>query len=182
MIPRDYPEVSSNSIDRTTQGSLMFFDMCATLNIHPVQGWSVEPDKKVVKHEVGHACTCTLKITFLHFQILRSEVDQPEMEKFRAEDLHDYPPRIICRFFPEENAPKRTTCTISLSGLQPLVEFHLHLHLPTSPTPIVPLKALTPKVAVDTTKLQVFTFVQCSLLKWCSGYLWLNFAPCTVTN
>ncbi len=107
-----------------------------------------------------------LKIT-LNSQISLSEVDQPGMEKFRVEDLHDYPPRIICRFFPEENAPKRTTCTISLSGLLPQVEFN------------VPLKAPTPtKVAVDTTKLQVFTFVQCSLLKWCSGYLWqTKFCP-----
>ncbi len=52
IIPRDYPEVSSKSIDRTTQESLTFVDMCATLNIHPVQGWSVEPDKKLVKCEV----------------------------------------------------------------------------------------------------------------------------------
>ncbi|XP_064385255.1 uncharacterized protein LOC135334125 isoform X2 [Halichondria panicea] len=124
LIPRDYPEVSSKSIDRTTQGSLTFVDVCATLNIHPVQGWSVEPDKKL---------------------ILRSEVDQPEMEKYRPEDLHDYPPRIICRLFPEKNAPKRTTCTISLSGLLPQVELYIRL------------TALTPKVAVDTTKLQEAT-------------------------
>ncbi len=141
MIPRDYPEVSSKSIDRTTQGSLTFVDMCATLNIHPVQGWSVEPDKKLVKINVKLDMHTTLFIS----QISRSEVDQPEMEKFRAEDLHDYPPRIICRFFPEENTPKRTTCTISLSGLLPQVEFN------------VLLKAPTPKVAVDTTKLQVCT-------------------------
>ncbi|XP_064385034.1 uncharacterized protein LOC135333939 isoform X4 [Halichondria panicea] len=124
VIPREYPEVSSKSIDRTTQGSLTFVDMCATLNIHPVLGWSVEPDKKLIS---------------------RSEVDQPEMEKFRPEDLHDYPPRIICRLFPEKNAPKRTTCIISLSGLLPQVKVHL------------PLKPPTPKVAVDTTKLQEAT-------------------------
>ncbi len=82
--------------------------------------------------------------SYIHYsQISRSEVDQPEMEKFRPENLHDYPPRIICRFFPEENAPKRTICTISLSGLLPQVEFY------------IPLKAPTFKVAVDTTKLQV---------------------------
>ncbi len=55
LIPRDYPEVSSKSIDRTTQGSLTFVDMFATLNIHPVQGWSVDQDKELVKCEVGHA-------------------------------------------------------------------------------------------------------------------------------
>ena len=63
IIPRDYPEVSSKSIDRTTQESLTFVDMCATLNIHPVQGWSVEPDKELVKCDFGH----TLKSHSLHF-------------------------------------------------------------------------------------------------------------------
>ncbi|XP_064385250.1 uncharacterized protein LOC135334123 isoform X3 [Halichondria panicea] len=124
LIPRDYPEVSSKSIDRTSQGPLTFVDMCATLNIPPVLGWSVELDKEL---------------------ILRSGVDQPEVENFRPEDLHDYPPRIICRLFPEKNAPKRTTCTISLSGLLPQVKVHLSLKIP------------TPKVAVDTTKLQEAT-------------------------
>ncbi len=66
LIPRDYPEVSSKSIDRTSQGPLTFVDMCATLNIPPVQGWSVEPDKELVKCEVGH----TLKITFSSFSDL----------------------------------------------------------------------------------------------------------------
>ena len=74
-------------------------------------------------------------------------MDQPERENFRPEDLHDYPPRIICRFFPGENAPKRTTCTISLSGLLPPVKVHL------------PLKAPTSKVVVDTAKLQVYIIV-----------------------
>ncbi|XP_064384971.1 uncharacterized protein LOC135333882 isoform X4 [Halichondria panicea] len=124
IIPRDYPNVSREVADRTTQESLTFVDMCATLNIHPVQGWSVEPDKKLISH---------------------SEVDKPEVEKFRPEDIHNYPPRIICRLFPEENAPKRTTFTISLFGLLPPVEFY------------IPLTALTPKVAVDTTKLQEAT-------------------------
>ncbi len=54
VIPRDYPEVSS-SIDRTTQESLTFVDTCATLKIHPVQGWSVEQDKELVQiNEIGH--------------------------------------------------------------------------------------------------------------------------------
>ena len=66
IIPRDYPNVSREVADRTTQGPLTFVDMCATLNIHPVLGWSVEPDKKLVKHEVGHG----LKITFSSFSDL----------------------------------------------------------------------------------------------------------------
>ena len=78
------------------------------------------------------------------------------MEKYRPEDLHDYPPRIICRLFPEKNAPKRTSCTISLSGLLPQDEFY------------IPLKILTPKVAADTTKLQVFTFVYSIVVSYVS--------------
>ncbi len=81
VIPREYPEVSSKSIDRTTQGSLTFVDMCATLNIHPVLGWSVEPDKKLVKCEVGH----TLKITFSSF--LRSRVVKWISLRWRSSDL-----------------------------------------------------------------------------------------------
>ncbi|XP_064388689.1 uncharacterized protein LOC135336766 isoform X2 [Halichondria panicea] len=124
LIPRDYPEVSSKSIDKTILGSLTFIEMYATLNRPLVHGWSVEPDKETIS---------------------RSEVDQPETENFRAEDLHDYPPRIVCRFFPDENAPKKTICTISLSGLLPQAKFHLEL------------KAPTPKGVVDTTKLQEAT-------------------------
>ncbi len=66
LIPRDYPNVSREAADRTTQGPLTFVDMCATLNIHPVQGWSVEPDKELVKCEVGY----TLEITFSSFSDL----------------------------------------------------------------------------------------------------------------
>ena len=68
VIPRDYPNVSREAADRTIQGSLTFVDMCATLNIPPVQGWSVEPDKELVICEVGH----TLKITLSSF--IRSHV------------------------------------------------------------------------------------------------------------
>ena len=81
LIPRDYPNVSKEAADRTTQGSLTFVDMCATLNIHPVQGWSVEPDKKLVKCEVGH----TLKITFSSF--LRSRVVKWISLRWRSSDL-----------------------------------------------------------------------------------------------
>ncbi len=66
IIPRDYPNVSREVADRTTQGPLTFVDMCATLNIHPVLGWSVEPDKELVKCEVGN----TFKITFYSFSDL----------------------------------------------------------------------------------------------------------------
>ena len=48
LIPRDYPEVSSKSIDKTILGSLTFIEMYATLNRPLVHGWSVEPDKETV--------------------------------------------------------------------------------------------------------------------------------------
>ena len=66
------------------------------------------------------------------------------MENFRPEELHDYPPRITCRIYCEENAPERATCSMSLTGPVPTVEFH------------IPLKAPKQKVAVvDTVNLQV---------------------------
>ena len=67
------------------------------------------------------------------------------MENFRLEDLHDYPPRIACRFHPKKNVSGRATCTILLAGLVPEVKVH------------IPLKAPEFKVAiVDTTKLRVY--------------------------
>ena len=66
LIPRDYPNVSRDAADRTTQGSLTFVDMCATLNIHPVQGWSVEPDKELVNVKLD----TLLKSLSFHFSDL----------------------------------------------------------------------------------------------------------------
>ncbi len=64
VIPRDYPEVSTKSVDKTIQGSLTFVETCATLTIHPVQGWSVEPDKELVLNVILYA---VLKIMFCVF-------------------------------------------------------------------------------------------------------------------
>ena len=66
------------------------------------------------------------------------------MENFRPEDLHDYPPRITCRFYSEGNAPERATYSMCLTGLEPKVEFRIPLEVPKL------------KVAVmDMSKLQV---------------------------
>ncbi len=54
VIPRDYPEVSSKSIDRTTQGSLSFVDMCPLSTFTQCRD-GLEPDKESVKCEVGRA-------------------------------------------------------------------------------------------------------------------------------
>ena len=48
IIPRDYPEVSSRVADKTILGSLQFSELLAKLHIHPLQGWTVEPDKEMV--------------------------------------------------------------------------------------------------------------------------------------
>ncbi len=81
IIPRDYPNVSREAADRTTLESLTFVDMFATLNIHPVQGWSVEPDKELVKCDFGH----TLKITSSSF--FRSRVVKWISLRWRSSDL-----------------------------------------------------------------------------------------------
>ena len=48
MIPRDYPEVSSRVADKTIIGSLQFSELFTKLHIHPLQGWTVEPDREMV--------------------------------------------------------------------------------------------------------------------------------------
>ena len=48
VIPRDYPEVSTRVADRTIRFGLHFEDMFTALNIHPLMGWTVQPDKKEV--------------------------------------------------------------------------------------------------------------------------------------
>ena len=48
MIPRDYPEVSSRVADKTILGSIQFSELVAKLHIHPLQGWTVEPDREMV--------------------------------------------------------------------------------------------------------------------------------------
>ncbi len=49
MIPQDYPNVSREVADKTIQESRKFVEGNATLTIQSVQGWSIEPDKELVK-------------------------------------------------------------------------------------------------------------------------------------
>ena len=65
------------------------------------------------------------------------------MEKFKPEDLHDYPPRIISQFYPEGNASERTTCRMSLTGLTPEVKIQ------------IPLRVTKVQTTVDTGDLQL---------------------------
>ena len=76
-------------------------------------------------------------------QISKREVDTPETDNFRLEELHDYPPRIVCRFYPEDPTPPRKTCTLSFTGFDEEVKIH------------VPLKAPQADRQVDTRILQV---------------------------
>ena len=63
-------------------------------------------------------------------QISKRGVDYPETGNFKPEELHDYPPRIVCRFYPEDHTPQRTTCTLSFTGFDEEVEFNVLLMAP----------------------------------------------------
>ena len=87
---------------------------------------------------------CEVDNSLQCIQISRDEVDLPETGKFKPEELHDYPPRIVCRFYPEDHTPPRTTCTLSFTGFHKEVKIN------------VPLKAPKPQRQVDTRILQVY--------------------------
>lgn len=49
LIPKDYPEVSSSAVDRTTVGPLSFSELQARLTVVSApSGWRVDPDRKMV--------------------------------------------------------------------------------------------------------------------------------------
>ena len=71
---------------------------------------------------------------------------------FKPEELHSYPPRMVCRFFPEQGAVS-TTCTLELDGFDRPVSVDMALLI------------AKPQVTVDTTELQVwYTGVHTGLL------------------
>ncbi len=74
--------------------------------------------------------------------------------KFSREKLHDYPPRIVCRFFPEQGAVS-TTCTLSLHGFDTPVSVNMALEGFDKPVS-VNMALLTPQRSVDTKQLKVF--------------------------
>ena len=87
---------------------------------------------------VSSICTCTIGVIFL--QISKRAVDLP-FEEFKPEDLHTYPPKIVCRFNPEGDIP--TTCTLSVTGFNEDVRVSFGL------------EALQSQITVDTKELQV---------------------------
>ena len=72
---------------------------------------------------------------------------------FRPEELHSYPPRMVCRFFPEQGAVS-TTCTLALEGFDRPVTVDMALRIA--------------KPTVDITKLQVrYTGLHTGLVVYC---------------
>lgn len=67
-------------------------------------------------------------------------MDLPVTGQFLPEELYDYPPKIVCRFFPKRGAVP-TTCTLLLHGFNKPVSVDI---------PLFP-----PQKIVDTQKLKV---------------------------
>ena len=74
---------------------------------------------------------------------------------FKPEELHSYPPRMVCRFFPEQGAVS-TTCTLALDGFDRPVSVDMALLIAEH------------QVTVNTTELQVwYTGAHTGLLVYC---------------
>ena len=92
-------------------------------------------------------------IIYSSIQISQKSVDLPVTGNFKPEELHSYPPRMVCQFFSEQGAVS-TTCTLALKGFDRPVSVDMALHMA--------------KPTVDTTKLQVrHTGVHTGLVKYC---------------
>ena len=58
----------------------------------------------------------------------------------KPEELHTYPPKIVCRFLPSANAPKETSCTLTILGLDRPITVSLPLFSPKREVDTEPLK------------------------------------------
>ncbi|XP_064384780.1 uncharacterized protein LOC135333688 [Halichondria panicea] len=124
IIPREYPHLSSSPADKTIKQPLCFVQVDAVLELVCDPAWRSVPDQRMISQE---------------------EVDLPVIGKFSPEKLQCYPPRIVCRFFPEQGAASCTTCTLSLYGFDKPVSMDMAL--------------LTPQRSVDTKQLKEATEV-----------------------
>ncbi|XP_064384748.1 uncharacterized protein LOC135333670 isoform X2 [Halichondria panicea] len=124
IIPREYPHLSSSPADKTIKQPLCFVQVDAVLELVCDPAWRSVPDQRMISQE---------------------EVDLPVIGKFSPEELQCYPPRIVCRFFPEQGAVSCTTCTLSLYGFDKPVSVDMAL--------------LTPQRSVDTKQLKEATEV-----------------------
>ena len=59
-------------------------------------------------------------------QIFKDSVDLPVTGNFMPEELHTYPPKMVCRFYPEVRAVS-TTCTLALNGFDKPVSINVAL-------------------------------------------------------
>ena len=88
-----------------------------------------------------------------NIQISKESVDLPVTGNFKPEELHSYPPRMVCQFFPEQGAVS-TTCTLALKGFDRPVSVDMAL--------------LIARPTVDTTEMQVwYTGVHTGLVMYC---------------
>ncbi|XP_064385275.1 uncharacterized protein LOC135334138 [Halichondria panicea] len=124
VIPREYPHLSSSPADMTIKQPLCFVKVDAVLELVCDPAWRSVPDQRTISQE---------------------EVDLPVIGQFLPEELQYYPPRIVCRFFPEQGAASCTTCTLSLCGFDKPVSVDMAL--------------LTPQRSVDTKQLKEATEV-----------------------
>ncbi|XP_064384980.1 uncharacterized protein LOC135333886 isoform X2 [Halichondria panicea] len=124
VIPREYPHLSSSPADKTIKQPLCFVQVDAVLELVCDPAWRSVPDQRMISQD---------------------EVDLPVIGKFSPEELQCYPPRIVCRFFPEQGAASCTTCTLSLHGFDKPVSMDMAL--------------LTPQRSVDTKQLKEATEV-----------------------
>ncbi|XP_064388722.1 uncharacterized protein LOC135336790 isoform X2 [Halichondria panicea] len=121
VLPQEYPLLSTSPAHRTIKQPLCFVKVDAVLELVCDPTWRSVPDQKMIS---------------------RDEVDLPVIGQFLPEELHCYPPRIVCRFFPEQGAVS-TTCTLSLHGFDKPVSVDMAL--------------LTPQRSVDTRQLKEAT-------------------------
>ncbi|XP_064385260.1 uncharacterized protein LOC135334127 isoform X2 [Halichondria panicea] len=119
VIPREYPHLSSSPADKTIKQPLCFVQVDAVLELVCDPAWRSVPDQRMISQK---------------------EVDLPVIGQFLPEELQCYPPRIVCRFFPEQGAVSCTTCTLSLLGFDQPVSVDMAL--------------LTPQRSVDTKQLK----------------------------
>ncbi|XP_064385072.1 uncharacterized protein LOC135333968 isoform X2 [Halichondria panicea] len=124
VIPREYPHLSSSPADKTIKQPLCFVQVDAVLELVCDPAWRSVPDQRMISQD---------------------EVDLPVIGKFSPEELQCYPPRIVCRFFPEQGAVSCTTCNLSLHGFDKPVSVDMAL--------------LTPQRSVDTKQLKEATEV-----------------------
>ncbi|XP_064401864.1 uncharacterized protein LOC135347761 isoform X3 [Halichondria panicea] len=122
VIPHQYPQVSPHPIDHTVWDSLCLKEQCVRLEVGEIPGWEVNTDKET---------------------IAKREVDIPDTDNFRPEELHNYPPKIVCSFYPAIPPIKSSRCSMSCFGFDVEVKVNITLH--------PPIKHVDPSSLQDTT-------------------------------